>query len=162
MTRLLPVLALLSVVAVGCSFGGDGAEASRSDRCVDRFMQRVEPGRDDDEQRPVIERYVRVTYCDRFAREGWVYEDGTLSIDAQRWLVDGVACSAGDGETGDGETLRGEECQRLAAEGGDPTIDCALLHHVRKGEVQAYLRDLQRRRPVECDDGTPLDELGAG
>jgi hypothetical protein len=38
-------------------------------------------------------------------------------------------------------------------------LDCGLLHLVRRNEVQTYLEELGR--PVECDDGTPLDQLGA-
>ena len=34
--------------------------------------------------------------------------------------------------------------------------------HVRKSEVQAYRAQVKRRHDVvQCDDGTPLDELGA-
>jgi hypothetical protein len=39
-------------------------------------------------------------------------------------------------------------------------LDCALLHHVRAGEVRDYLERLRLESAVQCDDGTPLDELG--
>jgi hypothetical protein len=42
----------------------------------------------------------------------------------------------------------------------DP-FECALLHYVRRAEAQAYIRQLTRKHRVTCDDGTPLDELGA-
>lgn len=125
------------------------------DRCSDRFLARAEAVELSDARREEIRRYVETTYCARFAERGWVYEDGTLSIAAHEWLEAG------------GE----EECARLTQtgqetvpceDGEDPTLDCALLQHVRRSEVREYLEDLRRRVPdVECDDGTPLDKLGS-
>jgi len=154
------VLLLAVVVAAGCSLGREEAEASRVDRCVDRLLSRATPETLTPERRAVAERYARETYCERFEREGWVNEDGTLSIDAHRWLVDGMRCAVG----GDGEPDREVDCEELAERERDPMLDCALLHHVRDEEVQAYVREVERRRGVEpeCDDGTPVDELGVG
>jgi hypothetical protein len=38
---------------------------------------------------------------------------------------------------------------------------CAVLHYVRRDEVRAYIRKLERSQSVSCDDGTPPDKLGA-
>jgi hypothetical protein len=102
---------------------------------------------------PIVRHYLRRTYCDRFAQRGWVYEDGSLSIKAQLWLMNGYACSAGSSNGGPAVTV---PC--------DPSyesFECGLLHVVRRAEVQAYLDKLTRTHHVVCDDGTPLDELGA-
>jgi hypothetical protein len=40
-------------------------------------------------------------------------------------------------------------------------LDCGLLDLVRRSEVSEYVSELQRGRDVRCDDGTPLDLLGA-
>jgi hypothetical protein len=124
--RLAPAFVVMAVlVLAGC--GGE----SRVDACADRMLERVRPadvrnvGEDD------LRRYVETTYCERFADNGWVHEDGSLKLDAYRW-----------GSSG----------------GEDPVLDCALLHHVRRDEVQAYVRRLDR---PECDDGTPVADLGA-
>jgi hypothetical protein len=42
----------------------------------------------------------------------------------------------------------------------DP-LECALLHFVRRAEAQAYIHELTKSHHVTCDDGTPLDKLGA-
>jgi hypothetical protein len=158
MTRRLAALASLAALAAGCSLGGE-AEASRVDRCVDRVLTRVDPEHLTPRHRPVTERYVRKTYCERFAQEGWVNDDGTLSIDAHRWLL-----SAGETDcevaVEPGEPPSDAPCP----EQPEPTLECALLHHVPKEEVRPYLREVERERrvPVRCDDGTPLEELGVG
>ncbi len=151
-TRALLLVVSLAIT-VGCSFA-DEREASRVDRCVDRLLSRAEPETLTAERRPVLERYARETYCERFDREGWVYADGTLSIDVHRWLTAGGSEDCEGAEAG--KPPRDVPCPP------DPMLECALLHHVPKAEVQAYLRELQRTRKVECDDGTPLDELGVG
>jgi hypothetical protein len=38
-------------------------------------------------------------------------------------------------------------------------LDCGLLHLVRRSEVRAFVASLEQ--PARCDDGTPLDEIGA-
>ena len=109
-------------------------------------------------QRAGARRYVERTYCGRFERRGWVHDDGTLSIDAHVWLVEGGS----------------EECATAAEPGGrsrpvpcedegpgPETIECALLHHVPRTEVEEYVAELRRDREVTCDDGTPLGAIGA-
>ena len=43
---------------------------------------------------------------------------------------------------------------------GDRTLDCALLHVVRRSEVKDYIKRMRSHGVVECDDGSALDELG--
>ena len=164
--RLVASLALVLAVALGgCGARGDDVDdasptdtasvASRAQACTDRFVERAQAEGDDvDEEQ--LRRYVQATYCSRFAERGWVYEDGTLSIAAYTWAQEG----------GDEECVRvtdtGQEtvpCEDLPE---DSIIDCAPLHHVRQSEVREYVEELRRGgRQVECDDGTPLDQLGA-
>jgi hypothetical protein len=101
---------------------------------------------------PMVRSYVQRTYCDRFAKHGWVYADGTLSIKAELWLDHGTSCSE---STGSGPAVT------VPCEPDFDSFDCALLHFVRKAEVQAYLAKLSKTHQVTCDDGTPLDDLGA-
>lgn len=111
-------------------------------------------------------RYVETTYCARFARRGWVYGDGSLSIDAHTWLEQGgrEVCAEAE-EASEGEPTKPARtipCDELGAEGPGMIADCALLQHVRESEVREYLDQLRRRHgSVECEDGTPLDGLGA-
>ena len=123
---------------------GGGAEASQPtdgvEACVDRLLSRAEAKYREGPLRRQARRYARKTYCEPFARRGWVYRNGTLKIDAFRWLV--------SGRGGPGLPKAGD------------TIDCALLHHVPKAEVQAFLDEVSARG-AHCDDGTPLAELGA-
>lgn len=58
-----------------------------------------------------------------------------------------------------GESSREVSCEQLPAE-VPLSLDCALLHVVPRAQVAAYLRTLERKGPVECDDGTELDALG--
>ena len=76
----------------------------------------------------------------------------TLSIDAQEWLVKGRTCAT----SRNGQPSRTVPCDELDT--GATTIDCGMLHYVRRSEVQEYLRHVAAK---QCDDGTPLDELGA-
>jgi hypothetical protein len=125
------------------------------DRCSDRLLARAEADELPDAEREELRGYAETTYCARFAERGWVYEDGTLSIAAHEWLEAGgeEACARG--------TETGEKTVPCEAD-EDPILDCALLHHVPRNEVREYVEDLRRRIPdVECDDGTPLDELGS-
>jgi hypothetical protein len=107
-------------------------------------------------KRALIRHYVVVTYCARFAREGWVYDDGALSIDAQRWLVNGARCAT---STPAGKT-RTVPCEQLDAGQEPRMIDCGMLRFVRRSEVRKYIAALQRRGPIHCDQGTPLAALG--
>jgi len=102
---------------------------------------------------PMVRSYVQRTYCDRFAKHGWVYEDGTLSIKAHLWLMNGYACSEGSSDGGPTRTV--------ACDPSYESYECGLLHFVRRAEVRAYLAKLTEKHHVVCDDGTPLDKLGA-
>jgi hypothetical protein len=141
---------LLLVIAAGC--GGGTKSSSRVDRCVDKLMARADklhPGEGHESQ---VRDYARRTYCAPFAARGFVYADGTLSIGAQQWLVHAGTCATSEA----GGTSRTVPCEQMFAQ--ETTIDCGMLHYVRKAEVQKYLRKVG---PKSCDDGTPLDELGA-
>jgi hypothetical protein len=140
--------AVVFALAAGC---GSGSVNTRVERCVDRLLTGAASDPRSDEG---VRDYARRTYCDRFERNGWIYDDGALTIEAQEWLDEGGTCEAG----GEGEPMRAGSCEELRRT--DPIIDCALLHHIRKSEVRTYLEELDRTVPVRCDDGTPLDELG--
>ena len=144
-------MAFLAAALTACGSsgetGGDPA-ATRVERCVDRLLERTATDGTSEED---LRRYARDTYCARFEEQGWVYDDGALRIAAQHWLEQGATCAT---ETA-GEPPETGPCEQV----GSP-LDCALLRHVRRSEVAAYLEQLQRAGPVECDDGTPLDDLG--
>ena len=154
--------AVVIVAITGCDSSANEAGVVgevRVERCTERFLGRVDLAEASEAEREANRRYVERTYCARFEREGWVHGDGALSIDAHEWLESGYACAAAVGEPG-GEA-RTVPCKQLHEGPGPRVLDCALLHHVRRSEVQAYVAGLERRsRPVECDDGTPLAELG--
>jgi hypothetical protein len=150
---------LAAVAALGLAACGSSGKSSLADRCTDRIVRESAPV-----HAPVtksqVRRYITVTYCDRFAQKGWVYADGALSIDAQRWLDEGsresCATAGLNGETKTTET-KTTPCPAIV---GSRTIDCALLRFVRRSEVRTYLARLQRRGSVLCDNGTPLTALG--
>jgi hypothetical protein len=148
-------IAVLLALA-GCSSGEnraaqtDAKVSSRVERCTERILDRIGGGAE-------VRSYVDRTYCGPFARKGWVYADGTLSIDAHLYLLNGNACSEMTG-TPNGH-LTTIPCDPRAAL-LDP-LECALLHYVRKDEVRAYIRQLKRSQSVTCDDGPPLDKLGS-
>ena len=102
-----------------------------------------------------LRRYARVTYCGRFEKKGWVYEDGALRIAAQTWLDEGRTCATGR----EGEPARTVPCEP-ERRGGVRIIECALLRVVRRSEVVAYIAQLRKSEPVACDDGTAIGELG--
>lgn len=151
--RIALAVAVLLALA-GCSFGekkaaqDDATVNSRVERCTERVLDRIGG-------RAQIRRYIERTYCGPFARKGWVYADGTMSIKAHVYLLNGYACSS--------ETLTpGGQTTTIPC---DPRplhpLECALLHYVRRDEVRAYIRKLKRSQSVTCDDRTPLDKLGA-
>jgi hypothetical protein len=144
------------MLAAACGSRDSTSRAAPVDRCTQRILSRAEVSRGVAEHRAEAERYVRTTYCARFAREGWVYEDGTLAIGAYKAVSSGGTC----GTSRAGEPMRTVPCDQLN-EPGPNTLDCALLHFVRRAEVQAYLRRAASGGTVSCDDGTPLEDLGA-
>lgn len=174
--RTCIVAAALALALAGCGSSadeaGDDGEAPVSagaavERCTERLLSGAELEELTAEEQEAVRSYAESTYCARFAERGWVYDDGALSIDAYTSLAEGgeeecgeaVADSApGEEPAGPGRTVPCDEVDS----GEDETIDCALLRHVRRSEVRAYLDELQRSgQAVECDDGTPLADLGA-
>jgi hypothetical protein len=142
------------------------AAGSAVERCTDRLLRDAELAELTEAEMEAARRYVETTYCARFARRGWVYGDGSLSIDAHTWLEQGgrEVCAEAE-EASEGEPTKPARtipCDELGAEGPGMIADCALLQHVRESEVREYLDQLRRRHgSVECEDGTPLDGLGA-
>ena len=152
-------IALLAVVPAGC--GGTTTESTVA--CRERASREVHGafprGVGGTEVTDDARRYVEVTYCAPFAERGWVYEDGTLSIAAHSWLVEGSSeeCAS----AGVATSAQTVPCEQLDSTGGTQVIHCAILHRVRRSEVRDYVEQLERTHEVECDDGTPLEQLGA-
>jgi hypothetical protein len=150
--RVAVVLAALLVLS-GCESGAkrsapaDATAAPRAERCTQRILEGIEGNRG-----PMVRSYIERTYCDRFARRGWVYADGALSIKAHLWLMNAGTCS---------ESTSGGPAVTVPCEPSFDPLECALLHYVRRAEVQAYIRKLAKTHRVRCDDGTPLEQLGA-
>jgi len=103
-----------------------------------------------------VRRYATKAYCEPFDKRGWVYRNGTLSIDAYRYVKDSGTCST----AAPGQPAQTMPCEELEA-GGPLTLDCAILHQVPRAEVRTYVAKVRRNREVRCDDDTPLSELGA-
>jgi hypothetical protein len=151
---VITVVAALAFAGCNSSRTGGSRIESLAAKCTDGFLRTVNPRIR--ATRAAVRHYVSVTYCERFARNGWVYSDGALSIDAQRWLVRGgrEKCAKAS-PTGNTETI---PCKELPQ--GEPrVIVCGILHHVRRSEVRTYLR-VREGHGVKCDDGTPLGALG--
>jgi len=159
-------IVLIAVLLAGCGTSGDEprdgatltdrdspAATARISKCVDRLLSRSTTGGGSEQQ---VRRYAKGTYCVPFEQNGWIYEDGALSIAAQEWLVSAGECATGS----DTEPTRTVSCEQGNDDAATRIIDCALLHHVRRTEVMAYVAELQRDGGVHCDDGTPLEELG--
>jgi hypothetical protein len=158
--RVYLALLICGAMVSGCGSGGSDetpssapVAATRIERCVDRLPRDTTTQAADEEQ---TRRYARKTYCARFEANGWVYEDGAVSIAAQTWLDHGAACARGT----EGEPARTVPCEVERTTGGDETLDCALLHIVRRSEVREYLVQRAMNGAVKCDDGTALDKLG--
>jgi hypothetical protein len=151
--RVAVLAALLCAVTTAC--GSSGArDTSPVERCVQRMLDRAKQDTHGGESHAgEIADYARRTYCEPFARAGFVYDDGTLAIGAYLRLLAGSTC----GRSGDGEPSRTVPCDTPGI-GSDP-LDCGLLHFVRRAEVQEYLTALSPS--VACDDGTPVHKLGA-
>lgn len=157
--RLAVALLAVGLVLSGCaSESGATGEASPSDadkieRCTDRLLANADDAESTNAED--AKRYVQVTYCGPFTERGWVYDDGALSIDAHRWLIDGGSCASARA----GEPAQPVPCDQLVPPGQSEEIDCALLRHVRRSEVAQFLNGEHSSR-VRCDDGTPANELG--
>ena len=159
MRTRLGIAVLLALVGGGCDPRGDDGAASRVDRCTERMLQRVEFEDFPEASRAQIEQYVEQTYCTEFESQGWLYDDGTVSIRAHLALVDDGSDECGVAAPGGAE--RTVPCEELDVAEAPLILDCAVLHHVPRREVEDYLRKLQRSGEVRCDDDTPLGELGA-
>jgi hypothetical protein len=147
--RLLAgALALLGSAAACGSDGSGDVSSGRVDRCVARFVERVEELGRAWTGEISVEAYARRAYCVPLERRGWVHDDGTLSIRVVTASGSSVCVSQAAGEP-----ARTVPCE------AERTLDCGLLHLVRRSEVQAYVATLPER--AECDDGTPLGRLGA-
>jgi hypothetical protein len=142
------LLATTSLTACGATKEKASGESLLVAKCVHRMMERT-----DGPPTLVVQDYLERTYCGPFATRGWIHSDGTLSIRAHEWLLESGSCEKVEGTTT-------TPCDSRALQEA-PLPECALLHLVPRSEVRPYLSDLQRRRgKVQCDDGTPLDELG--
>jgi hypothetical protein len=156
------MLIFIGGVPTACGSGSDegqstmkrsSAAMSRTERCVDRLLQAATTR---DASKEEARRYVRNTYCARFEKDGWIYEDGALSIGAQRWLDEGARCATAR----EGEPTRTVSCEEERRAAGDRTLDCGLLRVVRRSEVKDYIERMRDNGAVKCDDGTAFDELG--
>ena len=152
MTKLGVSFAVL-ILAATLSACSSGKSNSRVERCVDRLMEHART--QDLPNKEIARRYVRRMYCARFEREGWVYEDGALSIGAQTWLDHAGRCT----KASPGEPPETVPCQPDRRR-GVRIIECALLRVIRRSEVRGYIKRLRTKGPVECDDGTALSKLG--
>jgi hypothetical protein len=123
--------------------------ASRIERCVDRLLRQATVQNAAGEQ--AARRYARNTYCARFEENGWIYDDGAVSIAAQTWLNHGATCAS---------TSDGQPSKTVACEVDRTALDCALLRIVRRSEVRKYIHRLEMNGAVKCDDGTAVDKLG--
>ena len=153
---------VFALVLAGCGTGGseEGERAASTernfgatahvDKCVELLLSRSAGAGNEQDVRV----YVENTYCVPFERNGWIYDDGALRIAAQEWLDNGGAEECGTASSA------GEPSETALCGTDTEPLDCALLHHVRRAEVTAYLAELQREGSVQCDDGTPLAELG--
>jgi hypothetical protein len=142
--------ALIVLTAAAC--GTNETDTSgRVERCIDRLLSnaRDASAAAGEEARA----YVGRTYCEPFAGKGWVYADGALAIDAQRWIDEGASCAVGSEDA----PTRTVPCGEV----DDPArADCAVLRHVRRDEVRAYVEERGGEKRFACEDGTPVAELG--
>jgi hypothetical protein len=149
--RACVVLVFVMLLLSGCGTERSSTAESRIERCIDRLVQHADTRKLSVE---VLRRYARNAYCARFEQRGWIYDDGALSIRVQTVMKGHEACAVAR----PGESPRTVPCQELSQ--GRTRIECALLRYVRRSEVTAYLERLESKGGVECDDGTPLSELG--
>jgi hypothetical protein len=168
------VAAVFALAVAGCiGTAGDARDEARAtsdapasalspvERCTERLLRTAEADELSEAEKEGVRRYIERTYCAPFAERGWVYDDGTLSIEAHKWLEEGgeEECVSA---TEPGQPAKTVPCEQLDERGSKMIGDCVLLLHVRRSEVRDYLEQLRRRHgDVECEDGTPLAELGA-
>ena len=136
--------------------------ASDVEKCINRLVAGAEGATD--AEKAQIRRYVEDTYCSRFAERGWVYDDGTLSIEAFKWLEAGgeEECVEAVAQGKPAKPARTVPCEERRSRGRKLIADCAPLLYVRRSDVQEYIEELRRRHgDVACEDGTRLEELGA-
>jgi hypothetical protein len=143
------------LLVAGCgSSQEDASPAARIAKCSERFLGRVKPKNAADAEE--IRRYAERAYCVPFEQRGWIYDDGTLTIEAH---TDSGSEQCARAEAG--EEARTVPCEELEVVESPRVLDCGLLHLVRRSDVSEYVAELQRTRDVRCDDGTPLEQLGA-
>jgi len=157
--RVYVTVLILGATLSACGSGSSGRSnvkpssapvaASRIERCVDRLLRHTTTQNAAGEH--AARRYARKTYCARFEENGWIYEDGAVSIAAQTWLDQGAMC-ARDSE--------GQPAKTVPCEVDRTALDCALLRIVRRSEVREYIHRLDTNGAVKCDDGTALNKLG--
>ncbi|SRR6266508_1787312 len=145
-TVVAPLLVAAVVGALVFATQGGGAPA-RVRRCTERIISQTKAA---DVSRGTLKRYVERGYCRPFDRRGWVYADGRLKLEA---YTRSGKCS----ESAAGGRSRPVPCEQ--AEHG--ILDCGLLRFVRRREAQRYIARLRSKGPVECDDQTPLEKIGA-
>lgn len=150
--RVCLAVLILCATASGCGSGSDetpstASRAIRIERCVDRLLQSTATQNAADEES--ARRYARKTYCGRFDENGWVYDDGAVSIAARTWLDRGATCARG----GEGEPTTTVPCEVERTAGGVETLDCALLHIVRRSEVREYIGRREMNGAVDATTG---------
>lgn len=166
--RSCVVILLLGATLTACESSRDGVgdaapsnkpssarARGRVESCVDRLLKKAARDEMSDEG---PRRWARESFCAGFETNGWIYDDGALSIAAHTSLQQDVACARRFARARKSPRKR---CDAKTWRTPAPRfLDCALLHHTRRREVRKYLERLQRKGAVECDDGTPLDNLG--
>ena len=106
------------------------------------------------------------SYCSRFAERGWVYDGGTLSIEAFKWIHQGSEEECAEEEAvPEGEPpkpARAVPCEELGVAAGRRSSRIVRRSSMFDEARFEYIEELRRRHgDVECEDGTPLAELGA-
>ena len=157
------VFALVVAALSGCGSSYGSTADKRIDRCADRLAANATSTSLSKEQ---VRRYARVTYCERWDKPGWVYDDGALSISVVQLRKTSSECVS----TKPGGPIRTVPCATLPSA---PILDCAVLRHIRRSEVRAYLAEVRKKiaearpvgfggrsTPVRCDNGMPLADLG--
>jgi hypothetical protein len=117
----LVLLGLVVLTGCGSTEKGEAGDSPLVAQCVHRMLERAEG-----EPKRVVRDYLRRTYCEPFAKSGWVHADGTISIRAHEWLLGAGTCEKADNTT----TLPCDSRTEQEA----PLLECGLLHFVRRSE----------------------------